>query len=145
MCLPLTKGRQATNFCCCAQTLGDIDETEYSFYDLLDEEVQRVPSADKLILLDSFNARVGEDHVVWEGVIGRHGIGKNDNNDLRLPSFCSQNQLVVSITLFDLNDIYKSSWMHPRSKVYHMLDYVLVRKPDRQDLRITRVMRGPEC
>ena len=47
--------------------------------------------------------------------------------------------------MFDLKNIYKCSWMHPISKVYHMLYYVLVRKRDRYDFRITRVMRGVEC
>ena len=124
MRLPLTQGRQATIFSCYAPTLGDTDETKHSFYNLIDAHVQRVPSSDKLIFLGDFNARVGTDHVAWEGVIGRHGIGKINNNGLHLLSFCSQNQLVVSNTIFDLKDIYKGSWMHPRSKVYHILDYV---------------------
>ena len=51
MNLPLTQGRQATILSCYAPTLGDTDETKDSFYDLLDAEVQRVPSSGKLILL----------------------------------------------------------------------------------------------
>ena len=77
--------------------------------------------------------------------MGRHGIGKMNSNGHRLLSFCSQNEFLVSNTLFDLKNIYKGSWMHPRSKIYHMLDYVLLRKRDRQDIRITRVMRGADC
>ena len=145
MRLPLTDGRQATILSCYAPTLQATDEDKDSFYDLIDAEVQRAPPSDKLILLGDFNARVGMDHAAWEGVIGRHGLGKMNNNGLRLLSFCSQNQLIVSNTIFDIKDIHKGSWMHPRSKVYHMLDYVLVRKRDRQDVRITRVMRGAEC
>ena len=47
--------------------------------------------------------------------------------------------------MFDLKDIYKGSWMHLKPKVYHLLDHILVRKRNRQDLRITRVVRGVEC
>ena len=35
--------------------------------------------------------------------------------------------------------------MHPRSKHWHLLDYVLVKTVDLQDIQITRVMRGAEC
>jgi len=35
--------------------------------------------------------------------------------------------------------------MHPRSKHWHLLDYVLVKAVDLQDVQITRVMCGAEC
>jgi len=35
--------------------------------------------------------------------------------------------------------------MHPLSKQWHLLDYVLVKAVDLQDVHITRVMRGAEC
>ena len=143
--LPLVEGRHITIFSCYAPTLLASDEDKDLFYEMVDAELQRVPIHDKLLLLGDFNARVGTDHVAWEGVMGRHGIGKVNSNGHRLLSFCSQNELLITNTIFDLKDIYKGTWMHPRSKIYHMLDYVLLRKRDRQDIKITRVMRGAEC
>ena len=35
--------------------------------------------------------------------------------------------------------------MHPRSKQWHMLDYVIVKQRDRRDVLLTRAMRGAEC
>jgi len=35
--------------------------------------------------------------------------------------------------------------MHPRSKHWHLLDYVIVRRSDRRDVHLTRAMRGAEC
>ena len=35
--------------------------------------------------------------------------------------------------------------MHPRSKQWHLLDYIIVRQRDRQDVRITKAMCGAEC
>ena len=37
------------------------------------------------------------------------------------------------------------SWMHPRSKHWHLLDYVLTRKVDLHEVLCTKTMRGPEC
>ena len=35
--------------------------------------------------------------------------------------------------------------MHPRSKHWHLIDYVIVRKRDRQDVLVTKAMCGAEC
>ena len=35
--------------------------------------------------------------------------------------------------------------MHPRSKHWHLIDYVIVRKRDRQDVQVTKAMCGAEC
>ena len=35
--------------------------------------------------------------------------------------------------------------MHPHSRHWHLIDYVITRRRDIQDVRITRVMRGADC
>ena len=82
---------------------------------MIDAELLRVATADKLLLLRDFNARVGTHHMAWEGVTGRYGIGKFNSKGHRLLTFCSQNELLVTKALFDLKDFYKGSWMHPRT------------------------------
>ena len=39
----------------------------------------------------------------------------------------------------------KTTWMHPRSKHRHLIDYVIVRRKDRQDVRVTKTMCGADC
>ena len=63
----------------------------------------------------------------------------------RLLSLCSEFGLFVTNTLFQLKYKHKTTWMHSRSKHWHLLDYVLVKAVDLQDVQITRVMRGAEC
>ena len=60
-------------------------------------------------------------------------------------SFCAEQQMTVSNTLFQMPDKWFYSWQHPRSKRYHLLDYVLVRQSDIQDITSTRIMRGADC
>lgn len=143
--IPLAGGRYATLFSCYAPTLDATDDVKDSFYELLDAELQRVPIADKLIVLGDFNARVGVGHQEWSGVIREHGLGKMNVNGHRLLSLCAQNELLITNTMFQLKDIYKGTWRHPRSKHYHMLDYIIVKQRDHLDVQITRVMRGAEC
>ena len=35
--------------------------------------------------------------------------------------------------------------MHPRSKDWHLIDYVITRKRDMQDMRVTKAMCGADC
>ena len=102
---------------------------------------------DKLILpgqtnSSSFNARVGTDHQTWEGVIGSEGVGKC--NGLLLLRKCAEHELRITNTVFRLPTRRKTSWMHPRSKHWHPIDYVIVRRKDRQDVRVTKTMCGAD-
>jgi len=143
--LPLTNGRFATLFSCYAPTLNGSEETKDIFYESLDEQLGRVPASDKTIVLGDFNARVGSINIAWPGVLGPHGLGNMNANGHRLLTFCAQNLLTITNTNFQMNDIYKGTWKHPRSNHWHTLDYILVRQRDRADVCITRAMRGAEC
>ena len=48
-------------------------------------------------------------------------------------------------TIFRLHNRNKTSWMHPRSKHWHLIDNVIVIEKDRQDVRVAKAMFGAEC
>jgi len=125
--------------------MANPDETKEAFYEDLNRVVSEVNSRDKLIILGDFNGRVGVDHSSWPNVLGRHGTGKCNSNGLMLLSLCAQHQLTITNTIFQQADKFKNTWMHPRSRQWHMLDYVIVRQRDRCDVHITCCMRGAEC
>ena len=77
--------------------------------------------------------------------MGKHGVGNINSNGHKFLSPCSEFGLFVTNTLFQLKHKHKTTWMHPRSKHWHLLDYVLVKAVDLQDVQITRVIRGAEC
>ena len=103
------------------------------------------PRTDKLILMRDFNARVGRDYEKWQSVIGRHGIGKCNTNGELLLALCSEFELLLTNTVFKQREEHKTSWMHPRSKHWHLIDYIITRQRDRKDVHSTRTMRGANC
>lgn len=143
--IPLIKNRFATLLSVYAPTLPSDTETNDTFYQLLDGALRRIPKTDKILLLGDFNARVGQDDRIWKGVLGRHGIGQTNSNGMRLLTLCSEHDLTITNTIFQQKNKYKTSWMHPRSKHWHLLDYVIMRRCDIRDVLITRAMRGAEC
>ena len=127
-----------------APTMTYCDEEKLQFYDDLRKVLRNIPSSDKIVLLGDFNARIGSEHHIWKQALGRHGVGKCNSNGELLLSLCAEFNLCVTNTFFRLADKFKTSWMHPRSKHWHLIDYIIVRRADLRDVLITRAMRGAE-
>lgn len=143
--IPLSKGRYLTIISAYAPTLVAREEDKDHFYHSLNTCLQSIQPTDKVLLLGDFNARVGCDHNIWPDILGKHGVGKMNNNGLRLLTFCSEHQLHITNTNFQLKAKHKTTWQHPRSGHWHQLDHIIVRQEDRKEVLITKAMRGAEC
>ena len=69
------------------------------------------------------NARVGRSANIWTGVVDRHKVGNVNDNEILLVSKCAEHRLLNTNTTFRMEDKHKTSWIHPRSKQWHPLDY----------------------
>ncbi|CAI9715341.1 Hypothetical predicted protein [Octopus vulgaris] len=145
MRLPLESKQHLTLFSVYAPTLLADPADKDSFYSDLRRLLNNTPANDKVLILGDFNARVGKDSEAWKEFLGRHGIGGCNDNGLLLLEFCTEHQLAITNTIFQQKDRLKTTWMHPRSKHWHLLDYVLVRQRDLKDVLHTRVMPRAEC
>ena len=61
-------------------------------------------------------------------------------NGVRLLSFCAEHGLVITNTMYQQANKYKTTWMHPRSKKWHQIDFVIVRQNDASDVKLTRAI-----
>lgn len=113
------------------------------FYSDQHRLLQSTPADDKVLILGDFNARVGRDSEALKGVLGRRGIGNCNDNGRLLLEVCREHQF-TNVT-FQQRDSLKTTWMHPRSKQWHLLDYVLVRQRDQKDALHTTLMPTTEC
>ena len=143
--LPLRGKQHATIISAYAPTMTNPEEVKDRFYEEINSLILAAPKSDKLIILGDFNARVGTDDKTWEGVIGKHGTGKCNSNGLLLLRTCAEHSLLITNTVFRLPHRNRTSWMHPRSKHWHLIDYVIVRKRDRRDVMVTKSMCGADC
>jgi len=127
MKLELSHGRTAVLLSAYAPTMDATEQDKEAFYNSLSDIIRSVPYKHRIIVLGDFNARVGRDHSAWPRVLGHHSIGNENSNGSLLLQFCAQHELTITNTLFQQDNKYKCMWMHPRSKHWHMLDYVITR------------------
>ena len=101
---------------------------------------------DEIVLLGDFNARVGTDAAVLEGVISRNGIGgMNNSSGLRLLTYWAKHNLTITNIIFRMINCLKNLWLQPRSKHWHLNDLVIVRRTDLRGVRKTTAIQNAEC
>jgi len=143
--IPLSKDRHAVLVSAYAPTMTNPEDIKEKFYEDLDTLLKSIPSQDKLFVLGDFNARVGTDFQTWEGIIGMNGVGKCNSNGLLLLKTCAEHSLLITNTVYRLPHRNRTSWMHPRSKHWHLIDHVITRRRDRRDVLVTKSMCGADC
>lgn len=121
----------------------DIDVKE-SFYASRRTILSAVPLHDKLLLMGDFNARLGKDHQLWHGVIGKQGVGNCNPNGLLLFGLCAKFHLCITNTIFRLRTRDETLWMHPRSHQWHLIEYAITRKKDLDMALITKALKGAD-
>ena len=112
------------------------------FYDSLHELIKTVPNRDFLVIMGDFNAKVRG--IEQQDVIGKYSNlqrGSNDRGE-RLVSFCKQNTLVITNTLFKHRS--KWTWSSPGDRVHNTIDYILIRQATMKSVIDTHVLSHPD-
>ena len=121
-------------------TMTYANEEKEVFYQALDLVVDHGNIVHKLLILGDFNAWVRKDHTTYSGAIGKLGKGNKNSNCELLLIFCTERHLCITNMYFSQLDKNYFTWMHPRSKHYHLLDYVVTFKVDLADILSTEAM-----
>ena len=145
MRLPLSKDNFAIIISVYAPTITNPDENKEAFYNQLASVLSGIPRTDKLLLIGVFNARIGRVNDKWPFVMGKHGTGKYNSNGELLLTLCSEFELIATNTMFKQKDEFKTTWMHPRSGHWHMVDFIITKCWDKMDIHSTRVVCWANC
>ncbi len=88
---------------------------------------------------------MGADHESWPTCLGLHASGKINVNGQRLLEMCCLHGLYVANTIFKCKEIHQVSWRHPRSRHWHQLDLVLIRRAELGSIILTRSYQSADC
>ena len=101
-----------------APTFLAADDDKEAFYDCLNSTIRSVPLRHRLLLLGDFSVHVNHHcHIVaWPNVPVHHSVGRENSNSALLLETRAKHELVITNTLFQMPNKYKTTWQHPRSK-----------------------------
>ena len=89
-------------------TMTNSDEVRDKFCEELDSLIIAVPKSCMLHVPEDFNVHVGKKHKVWNGVIGKHGVGNCNRNGLLLLRTCTMHDLLIANKVFHIDYIFTS-------------------------------------
>ena len=81
------------------------------FYEDLHELLELTPQKDVLFIVGDWNAKVGSQET--SGVMGKFGLGVQNEAGQRLIEFCQENTLVIANTLFQQHKRRLYTWASP--------------------------------
>ena len=94
------------------------------FYEQLQKIVDEVPRHDMLLVIGDWNAKVGEQQLGEEGIVGKFGmIGERSDNGERFVSFCALNNLAIASTMFPHKEIHRYKWTSPNGQYHNQIDH----------------------
>ena len=100
------------------------DDVIEEFYQVLEELISQTPTNDIPIIMDDFNAKVGE-RSLNTAVMGNHGLGEANDRGHKLVEFCDEQKLVIMNTLFKNHKRRRYTWISPGEDIRNQIDYIL--------------------
>ena len=129
---------------CYAPTEQASEEDKDLFYEVLQEQIDKTPRHDILILMGDFNAKVGSDNAGYESCMGKEGVGDRNNNGERFADMCLENGLVIGGTVFQHKNIHKLTWNSPDGRTRNQIDHICINQKWRGSMRDVKAIRGAD-
>ena len=129
---------------CYAPTEQATEEDKDMFYCTLQNQIDRTPQHDILIVMGDFNAKIGSNNQGYELCMGREGLGEVNNNGQRFKDICSENGLVIGGSLFQHKEFHKTTWISPDKRTSNQIDHIAINKKWRRSMRDVKAVRGAD-
>ncbi|XP_068671410.1 craniofacial development protein 2-like [Montipora foliosa] len=107
--------------------------------------MDKLPRRDLKILMGDLNAKVRADNTNRELIMGKHGVGVQNENGELLTEFHSFNDLVIGGTVFQHKQIHKTTWTSSDERTVNQIDHVTIGRKWRRSLLDVRVKRGADA
>lgn len=110
------------------------------------EELQEILDRQKNItyIMGDINARIGNNNIGVETIMGKNGEGHSNSNGNRFIDFCVINDLAIMNTFFKHKDIHKYTRVEDSRNEKSIIDYIVTSREEKKNISDVRVMRGAE-
>ena len=104
----------------CPTTKAEEAEVEW-FYDDLQDLLEITPKKDVLFIIEDRNGKLENQEI--PGLIGKFGLGVQNEAGQRLTESCQENALLIASTLFQQHKRRLYTWTSPDGKHQNQIDY----------------------
>ena len=111
-------------------------EVKRSYEDLQDL-LELAPKKDVLFIIEDWNAKVGSQKTA--GVIGKFGLGIQNDAGQKLIEFCQENALVIANTLFQEHKRRLLTMTSSDGQHQNQTDYILYRQRWRSSIQSAKI------
>ena len=112
------------------------------FHENLQELLELTPQKAVLFVIGDWNAKVRGQEI--PGVLGKLGLGVQNEAGQRLIGFCQENALVIANTLFQLHKRRLYTWISPDGQYRIQTDYILCSQRWRS-IQSAKTRLGADC
>ena len=96
------------------------------FYISIQNVIDSIPNTHAKLLIDDFNAECSTDSSIFPNVMGDFGYGKINDNSLRMLSFASTNNFILSDSWFRKKPRLRYTFFSNDGKTKKQLDHILI-------------------
>ena len=112
-------------------------------YEDLQDLLALTPKKDVLFIIGDWNAKVGSEEI--PRVMGKFGLGEQNEAGQRLVEFFQENTLVIGNTLFQQHKRRLYTWTSPDGQYQSQIDYILCSQRWRSSIQSTKTRPGADC
>ena len=109
-----------------APQVGCIREENEAFWLDLDETVEKIPKNQRIVVGADLNEHVGKGNNGNEECMGRHGLGKRNNEGQAVVGFAKRMELSIINTYFVKKPAHRITYNSGRRS--SQVDYIMVRR-----------------
>ena len=119
---------------------GRIREEKETFWLDLDETVEKIPRNERIVVGADLNEHVGEGNNGDEECMGRHGLGKRNNQGQAVIDFAKRRELAITNTYFVKKPAHRVTYSSGGHSL--QVDYIMVRRRRIKEVVDTKVVVG---
>ena len=113
------------------------------FYEDLKDLLELTPKKDVLFIIGDCNEKVRSQEI--PRVMGKFGLGVQNEAGQRLIEFCQEKALVIANTLFQQHKRRLSTWTSPDGQHQNQIDFILCSHRWRGSIRSAKTRQGADC
>lgn len=121
------------------------EEQKDTFYEELENVLDKLPRNNIQIVIGDVNAKIGKEDMFKSITGGESKHQESNDNGLRLINFAIERNMKIMSTHFKRREIYKGTWIIPGTNQANQIDHVLIQEKYARLINNVRTYRGADA